>query len=1518
MAIINYSDLIKDDGAFDDAIKKIDELEESLQRVAKGKRQRVSVINPEDTEEVQKYVRELDELKKEFDKLKKSRETVNKTRKKTQELGKKELIQLEEEREARRKARQEAKAIAKIKQAEAGSIEELRAKLTLVTLAWGKLSQEERENTERGRRLVQSKKETTEALKQLERQTGDNRRNVGNYSDAILGAVRALRQEKVEVTESIAELKKQRQTVSQGSAEWLQYGKAIDKAESRLSTINEELGETRAGGIAGGFELPDFGSLLGGGLPDIGGLGNIGGLLSGAGGGIASSLGSVVGMINPITAGIGLAVAGIVAFGKHVLELEKRFTKLRGEIQKTTGATGLELDRLTENTIALTNVFGDGENEVIRSQNVLMKEFNLSAEQAFETIQNGYLSGANASGDLLDSINEYSTQIKEAGGDANDLIRILDKSGKQGIFSDKGIDAVKEFNLRVKEQTKPAQEALVNAFGKDFAKEIFGGISDGSLTSLEALERVSEKMNDTTVPAEKLQAVVADLFGGAGEDAGLGFLKSLTDITSQTGDLVDITNPLVKAQKEQLELEKELASSQQELAKEFTGTNSALEALGTNVKIGLNKALADATRFVKGYAKNYANIFDSVIDGDFQRFSGSIKKHANNLLKIFSPALSHVIGDVFKLTQAEKDAIRIHELQNEVMEVAGRIIAEEADHLNNLLVAINDNNISNEERLQLIEEINAKYPEVLDGLLDENGNITDLTEARRRLSEQIVQNALDRAKEAIIQQKIQQITEKSLARIDAERKAREEGFFKKNVAGIFIETNTEKVQRFNDEIDDAKANLGDLGSGRLDAELTDELKEIAELFSGQSASIFGDALDDQNANVTRLKNNIKRLNNEIARTQDPQLANKLKQELKGYETELRGVMAGLDQTTAGYKQLLGLVNQTNNATSGRGGGNRRRGGSGGSRSARSVPELDLLDEIREKRNELEDEGLEKALENLSIRIDRELKGFEKLRKETQKIRKEGLINKKEYERRIGEINTISELAERERQQKIAEIRKQFIDKETAERLKAFEDETKKLLIQTELRLREQGSVEETIERELNKLRIERIKGEIATRKQLEQDRINEIAELERKQTESGLTEAELSRLQALREAKSLKDEMLALELLLQKEISKTANAEIIKVANLEKAQAQGELDAIDRAFQDQRELVNKQGEQVKAEEIQALKDLAIQRYQLRLKMLEDEYDLQLSFLEKGSLEYQRVEQEKNNALAKLRYEHNKEILAIDEELQRAEDRNWREFVENIKEVFTAIVDKLEEVFSKAVEGAEERLDKQEELVDRQRERAEAGLSNTLAFEQKEMAKREAELIRANKRLERIQKVKALYSSYTANSGNPNVKNPLLKTLKDFAILEAIANSFAVGGYTGDGGKYEPAGTVHKGEFVIDKETTSKLGLRGENMSGFKKRFIERGIWSKRKENVGLSTETLSSQRQEFVRQVPTPKLDTSSLEQEIRELKDWQMSQETQKVDVRKLVDGTLEFVETVIKKGKETTYRHRVKKDRF
>ena len=47
-------------------------------------------------------------------------------------------------------------------------------------------------------------------------------------------------------------------------------------------------------------------------------------------------------------------------------------------------------------------------------------------------------------------------------------------------------------------------------------------------------------------------------------------------------------------------------------------------------------------------------------------------------------------------------------------------------------------------------------------------------------------------------------------------------------------------------------------------------------------------------------------------------------------------------------------------------------------------------------------------------------------------------------------------------------------------------------------------------------------------------------------------------------------------------------------------------------------------------------------------------------------------------------------------------------------------------------------------------------------------------------------------------------------------ITPMGDSFADGGYTGDGGKYQPAGIVHAGEFVMSKEATSRIGVGALN------------------------------------------------------------------------------------------------------
>lgn len=68
-----------------------------------------------------------------------------------------------------------------------GSNEQLRARLALQTKEYNSLSKEQRENSKEGKRMEATIKTITDKLKANEKAVGDNRRNVGNYAEALDG-----------------------------------------------------------------------------------------------------------------------------------------------------------------------------------------------------------------------------------------------------------------------------------------------------------------------------------------------------------------------------------------------------------------------------------------------------------------------------------------------------------------------------------------------------------------------------------------------------------------------------------------------------------------------------------------------------------------------------------------------------------------------------------------------------------------------------------------------------------------------------------------------------------------------------------------------------------------------------------------------------------------------------------------------------------------------------------------------------------------------------------------------------------------------------------------------------------------------------------------------------------------------------------------------------------------------------------------------------------------------------------
>ena len=192
-SVIKYSDLIGEDDTFNDIFANIDKLKKELSDLAKETQAGLDLINPNNEKALKAAVEQVEKLAKAKKKLDTEEKKAVKTKKKLADLTNEELVQREKLKIANRERVQRAKQIAILTNKEAGEIEKLRAKLSLTTLQWKKLSKEELNNTKKGKDLIATKRKLTNQLKKLEKQTGDTRRNVGNYTSSLgkLGKVAA-------------------------------------------------------------------------------------------------------------------------------------------------------------------------------------------------------------------------------------------------------------------------------------------------------------------------------------------------------------------------------------------------------------------------------------------------------------------------------------------------------------------------------------------------------------------------------------------------------------------------------------------------------------------------------------------------------------------------------------------------------------------------------------------------------------------------------------------------------------------------------------------------------------------------------------------------------------------------------------------------------------------------------------------------------------------------------------------------------------------------------------------------------------------------------------------------------------------------------------------------------------------------------------------------------------------------------------------------------------------------------
>lgn len=375
-----------------------------------------------------------------------------------------------------------------------GSLKQLRAQLSNVTKAYDEMSRAERESS-KGQEMQEHIQDLIEELKEAEEATGRFQRSVGSYYDSMMKAADDLQ-----------------------NTEFFGFDVVNDTGIGKVMEMGKSVEDLRV----------KFGALKN----------------------TALSL-----LTNPYF----LAMAGVAGVGmafKWFYDYNKGIEEATRKTMQFTGLFGDEMKSVRNQALAISETFGVDFGETLQSANVMSKQFGISVSESLKLLQDGFVAGANASDWFLENVKEYPTYLKEAGLNAEQFVAISTNATKQGIFSDKGLDTIKEGNLRLREMTTATAAALegIGISSKKVQKEL----QNGSKTTFEIMQEVGNKLKEFPASSAKVGTAIADIFGGPGEDAGLKYIETLGDIEMNMDKVKEQSSDVAKAQEKQVEANKRL------------------------------------------------------------------------------------------------------------------------------------------------------------------------------------------------------------------------------------------------------------------------------------------------------------------------------------------------------------------------------------------------------------------------------------------------------------------------------------------------------------------------------------------------------------------------------------------------------------------------------------------------------------------------------------------------------------------------------------------------------------------------------------------------------------------------------------------------------------------------------------------------------------------------------------------------------------------------------------------------
>ncbi|MBR5157825.1 MAG: phage tail tape measure protein [Clostridia bacterium] len=190
-----------------------------------------------------------------------------------------------------------------------------------------------------------------------------------------------------------------------------------------------------------------------------------------------------------------------------------------------------KIEQMTVAALTLRDTFEYDVSETMRAANMLVDQFGINGEEAFNLIAQGAQNGLDKNGDLLDSINEYAVHYKQLGFTSEEFFNSLANGTAAGTFSvDKLGDAMKEFGIRVKDNSDSTKTAFSD-LGLN-ADELTKKFTEGGVTGKQAFDEVTNALFAMDDKVKQNEVGVA-LFGTMWEDLGAEGVAALADINGE-------------------------------------------------------------------------------------------------------------------------------------------------------------------------------------------------------------------------------------------------------------------------------------------------------------------------------------------------------------------------------------------------------------------------------------------------------------------------------------------------------------------------------------------------------------------------------------------------------------------------------------------------------------------------------------------------------------------------------------------------------------------------------------------------------------------------------------------------------------------------------------------------------------------------------------------------------------------------------------------------------------------------